>query len=356
MNPKILVLTKYSNLGASSRLRTLQYVSKLSFVVKINSLLGDDYISALYGKRSKNIIKIRSYFSRILKLSKTNYNLLYIEKELFPYMPYFLEYLFLRNKDYILDFDDAIFHNYDCHRSIFVRFLLRNKVARLIRNAKLVIVGNDYLKSYALKCNAKTIKVIPTSIDLNRYVDSSHCGNNDVFTIGWIGTPSTKKYLTIIHDALKEVSRTYKVKLSLIGISGYAIEGVNVECEKWSEENEAKLLNKIDLGVMPIPNLPFERGKCGYKIIQYGASQKASIASPVGANNRIISQGENGYLAETTGDWIRYLTKLITDKQLRSQLGLNARKIVEEKYSVQVNLKHLEDSILSIYDSGYNDI
>ena len=152
----------------------------------------------------------------------------------------------------------------------------------------------------------------------------------------------------IIHDALKSISKIHKIKLKVIGISNYSIEGVNVECEKWSELNETKLLSEIDLGIMPLPNNPFERGKCGYKIIQYGASHKASIASPVGANNKIISQGVNGYLAETTEDWITNISMLINDKELRDQLGLNARKNVEENYSLQINSKILENLILSI--------
>ena len=346
MNPKILFLTKYSDLGASSRLRTLQYLNTFNFKFRVSSLFDNDYIKALYKKKSKFFIVIYSYLNRFSVLFKNKINLIYIEKELFPYLPYFFEHFFLKNKNYILDYDDAIFHNYDNHNSRFIRLILRNKVPYLIRNANLVIVGNEYLKNYALKCNAKKVKIIPTSVDLNKY--SFNSDNNDVFTIGWIGSPSTKKYLRIIHDALKSISEIHKVKLKVIGISNYAIEGVNVECEEWSELNETKLLSEIDIGIMPLPNNPFERGKCGYKIIQYGASHKASIASPVGANNKIISQGVNGYLAETTEDWITYIIMLISDKELRDQLGFNARKNVEENYSLQINSKILENLILSI--------
>lgn len=348
MNFKILFLTKYSDLGASSRLRTLQYLNNFIFNFRVYSLFNNHYIKALYKKKSKFFIVIYCYLHRFSVLFKNKINLIYIEKELFPYLPYFIEHFFLKNKNYILDYDDAIFHNYDNHNSKIVRLILKNKIPHLIRNAKLVIVGNEYLKNYALKCNAKKVKIIPTSVDLNKYNHNSNFENSDTFKIGWIGSPSTQSYLKIIHDALKSISKIHKIKLKVIGISNYTIEGVNVECEEWSELNETKLLNEIDIGIMPLPNNPFERGKCGYKLIQYGASHKASIASPVGANNKIISQGVNGYLAETTKDWITYIIMLIRDKELRDQLGLNARKNVEQNYSLQINSKILENLIMSI--------
>ena len=348
MNAKVLFLTKYSDLGASSRLRTLQYLKDFSFEFRWSPLFNNDYIIALYEKNFNYINVIRSYGKRISVLFKNDVGLLYIEKELFPYMPYFIEHLFLRNKKYILDFDDAIFHNYDDHNYGIVRVLFSSKIALLIKNAELVIVGNEYLRDYAVRSSAKKVIIIPTSVDLEKYLYNSKDVNNDVFTIGWIGSPSTQSYLGIIHDALKSISKIYNVKLRVIGIQRYTIEGVNVECEEWSELHETKQLSEIDLGVMPLPNNPFERGKCGYKIIQYGASHKPSIASPVGVNKQIISNGLNGYLADTTEDWIAYMGKLINDKALRSQLGLNARIHVEKNYSLQINGKILEDVILSV--------
>ncbi len=348
MKPKILFLTKYSNLGASSRLRTLQYLKNFNFNFTVNSLFDNNYIKALYENKSKLYILLYSYFNRISFLYKNKIKFFYIEKELFPYLPYFFEYFFLRNKDYILDYDDAIFHNYDNHKSKFIRLILRNKIPALIRNAKLVIVGNEYLKKYAIKYGAKNVELIPTSVDLHKYNYVPKTYNSDIFTIGWIGSPSTQNYLTIIHDALKIISKIYRIKLKVIGISDYSIKGINVECEEWSEINETKLLSEIDLGVMPLPNNPFEKGKCGYKIIQYGASYKASVASPVGINNKIISQGINGFLAENTEEWVTYICKIINDKALRGQLGFNARINVEKKFSTKINSKILQNVILSI--------
>ena len=348
MKPKIIFLTKYSNLGASSRLRTLQYIKNFNFKFGVNSLFDNNYIRALYENKPKSYILLYSFFNRIFFLFKNKAKLIYIEKELFPYLPYFVDCFFLRNKDYILDYDDAIFHKYENHKSRFIRFILKNKIPNLIRNAKLVIVGNEYLKNYAIKCKAKKVKVIPTSVDCNKYRYNAKADNNDIYTIGWIGSPSTQNYLKIIHNALKTISKVHLVKLKVIGISNYYIKGVNVECEIWSEINETKLLSEIDLGVMPLPNNPFERGKCGYKIIQYGASCKASIASPVGANNKIISHGINGFLAKTTEDWIVYISKVINDKKLRHKLGYNARLNVEKNYSLKTNSEILENLILSV--------
>ena len=346
MKPKIIFLTKYSDLGASSRLRTLQYLNNFNFDFRVYSLFYNDYIKALYENKSKLFIILYCYISRIFILFKNKVNLVYIEKELFPYLPYFLGYFFLKNKDYILDFDDAIFHNYDNHNSKLVRYIFKNKIPQLIKNASLVIVGNEYLKNYALKNEAKRVEIIPTSVDIKKYNHKN--SKNDIFTIGWIGSPSTISYLSLIHDALKKVSKVYDFKLKLIGISNYIIEGVDIECFKWSFENETKLLSEIDLGIMPLPDNFFERGKCGYKLIQYGASNKPSIASPIGINNKIIKHGFNGFLAKTNNDWARYITILINDTEMCNKLGLNARERVENEFTIQKNYKKLEKLIKSV--------
>lgn len=345
MGFKILFLTKYSDLGASSRLRTLQYLNYLNFDYKLNSLFSNEYINSLYNNKGRIFIIIICYIKRILFLIKNKHKLIYIEKEMFPFLPFFFEFFFLRKRKFILDFDDAIFHNYENHKFKLVRILFKNKIPKLISKSSLVIAGNEYIRDYALKCNAKRVEILPTSVNVKKYNSNNFKHKNNFITIGWIGSPSTKSYLSIIHDPMKFLSEKFNIKLKLIGINDYFIDGVNIECKKWTESSEADLLDEIDIGIMPLPDRPFERGKCGYKLIQYGACSKPSIASPVGANVKIIKHGINGYLAYTKDDWTRYLTKLINDKSLTNKLGSKARFLVEKKYSVQENSKKLKNII-----------
>jgi glycosyltransferase involved in cell wall biosynthesis len=207
-----------------------------------------------------------------------------------------------------------------------------------------VVVGNEYLAEYAKKAGASDIQFIPTVVDLDRYQVSRK--TSDTLTIGWIGTPWTARYLPAIAPALRAITSGGNIRVRLIG-SGNLDLGFPVEVRPWSEPTEARELGEIDIGIMPLPDEPFERGKCGYKLLQYMACGRPVVASPVGANSRIVDEGQTGFLASSTSDWIRCLDLLKNDSSLRSRMGEEARKKVESFYSVQVQAPRILDVLNS---------
>jgi len=331
---KVLLLTRYGRTGVTSRIRFLQYLPYLKshgVDVQVAPFLEDDYVASLYkGKRSLKAIAA-AYWRRVRQLvDARRYDLLWIEKELIPWTPAIPERLI---GSYVVDYDDAVFHNYDLHTSSLVRLVLGNKIRTVMSNARTVVVGNDYLAEYARRAGAPEIQFVPTVVDLEHYPVSEKV-QSSTFSIGWIGTPWTARYLAAVAPALKEVCSKGSVRVLLIG-SGAVNLQVPVEVRSWSEATEACDIREIDVGIMPIPDEPFERGKCGYKLLQYMACGLPAVASPVGANSKIIDEGATGYLAGTPAEWIQALERLRENPAMRRKMGNEARLKVERTYSVQ---------------------
>lgn len=339
---RILLLSRYDRKGASSRLRFFQYLPHLDAAgleVTVAPLFGDDYLERFYsGGGTSGLMVARYFWARVARLIKaSSYDLVWIEKELFPYVPAWLERLLIGSSArYVVDYDDAIFHNYDMHRLFFIRRLLGRKIDAVMRRASLVTAGNDYLAERAVRAGARRVEYLPTVIDLERYPvrDRQGEGGGRV-VIGWIGSPATVAYLNSVAGALAAVCRDMDARVVVIGIKDLALPDVPVECRDWSEETEASEIAGIDIGIMPLPDAPWERGKCGYKLIQYMACRKPVVASPVGHNREIVRHGENGFLAATGSDWEEHLRTLVTDAERRSEMGRHGRRLVEEKYCIQ---------------------
>lgn len=336
----ILFLTRYGKLGASSRMRFLLYIPWLrrTGIECFVSPLFDDYqLAERYRKKRYCISSLAQSYGRRLSIlrKKNDFDLIWIEKEALPWFPSWLELWLLRGVPYVLDYDDAIFHNYDLHSSPLVRCLFSKRLDNLMAKARLVLAGNGYLAHRAREAGAN-VEIVPTLIDLDRYSVKDNPNDTDhLLKIVWIGSPSTIRYLKLLYKPLVELSRQFDFKLRVIGADKFAIEGVNVECVPWSEATEAALIRECDIGIMPLFDSPWERGKCGYKLIQYMACGLPVVASPVGVNTEIVLNGQNGYLADTDGAWVNALGELLKDPTLRQKMGMAGRKRVEDDYCLQ---------------------
>ncbi|KLU62673.1 D-inositol-3-phosphate glycosyltransferase [Peptococcaceae bacterium CEB3] len=336
-----LVLTRYGVLGASSRYRSLQYIPSLiehGFEFDVAPLLDDDYLQRTYlGKRITYSSVLGSYLRRFGRLlASKQYDFIWLEKEFFPWLPFSVASLALRGKvPYVVDYDDALFHQYDRNPSLLIRALYGKNIDKVMKHSALVIAGNAYLAQHARGAGAKRIEVIPTVIDIKRYPPYER-KKNHILKIGWIGSPSTTKYLHLIDSALTAVCRDYGATVALIGAR--EIDSINfpVEYIPWSYETEVQSLQGLDIGVMPLPDLDWERGKCGLKIIQYMGCSLPVVASPVGVNSEIVEHGVNGYLATNKEEWYRYLSRLLADSELRSRMGRAGRAKVDQSYSLHV--------------------
>lgn len=335
---KIIFLPKYARIGASSRLRTYQYLDAVRAAgheLRIYPLFGDNYLAARYKGGVRYLQLISAYFARLLRLfSLGAYDLVVIEKELFPYFPAFFESLLgWAGMRYIVDYDDAIFHNYDRSKYGIVRFLLGNKIAIVMKNATLVIAGNAYLAQKAMAAGAKRVELLPTVIDVERYGIKQPSEPTARFTIGWIGTPFTFKYVKTLTEVFKQLSAHYPITLHLIG----APQGLGLLNEKvipWSEETEVAEIQEFDIGIMPLDDSPWEQGKCAYKLIQYMGCGIPVVASPIGMNTSVVREGENGFLAVSEQEWYSALEKLILDAALRRKMGAAGYSSVQEHYSL----------------------
>lgn len=339
----ILLLSRYGRRGASSRLRFYQYIPYLEqhgAAVTVAPLLDDAYLENAYaGRRKKPLAIIAAYLRRLARLlAARRFDLVWLEYELFPWLPAWGEALLAGlSVPYLVDYDDAIFHYYDLHRRAPVRRLLGGKIDAVMRRARVVVAGNDYLAEHARRAGAPRVAVLPTVVDLARYNDHDHAApaQNDIFTIGWIGTPYTAKYLYLVRDALLEVRRAGDARLVCVGSGPVELEDVPVEVRAWAEDTEAADIQGFDVGIMPLDDSPWERGKSGYKLIQYMACARPVVASPVGVNAQIVADGVNGFHARSAADWVRALTAL-RDAGLRARMGAAGRARVEAEYCLQV--------------------
>ncbi|MDI1293870.1 MAG: glycosyltransferase family 4 protein [Methylobacter sp.] len=341
---RVLALSRYGRLGASSRMRIYQYVPILQTMgidVEVSPLLSDDYIRRLYAKQATNWLDVsRDYWMQAVKLLQAkNFDLLWIEKELFPNLPaWFEQALCSLGIPYVVDYDDAIFHNYDQNPGLAKRFLT-DKIDKVMRNAALVVGGNAYLAERARSAGAHHVELLPTVIDLDRYQVVSPIVR-DRLVIGWMGSPSTAKYLDLVVPALKVLATEFPLQLRVIGAQ-FAGSGLDVDCRLWSEESEVSEIQGFDIGIMPLIDSPWERGKCGYKLIQYMACGKPVIASPVGVNQEIVEDDVNGYLASTVDDWVYAFRALFVNAKKRADMGVQGRRFVEERYCLQVTAPRL---------------
>ena len=339
---KVLYFTKYTRIGASSRLRSYQYFPYLELQdieVTVSPFFDDQYLENLYTKKSTLKQIIKAYIRRFFALGKVfKCDCIFIEYELFPYLPSWGE--FVLNKfdiKYIADYDDAIFHNYDKNRNSMVRFLLRHKIDRVMKYSQCVIAGNSYLKEKAVLSKAKNIQIIPTVIDLNRYSIKDKY-NEENIVIGWIGTNSTVKYVKKIVPVLEKLIINYNVRIHIVGAEESLELGKNEIHIEWSEDSEAQSILAFDIGIMPLDDGDWEKGKCGYKLIQYMACAIPVVASAVGANKDIVEHGLNGFLISELNDWYTYIELYIKNGTLRKQHGQQGRSLVGNKYCVQKQL------------------
>jgi len=338
---KILILSRYGSLGASSRVRFLQYIpyfESQGINVTVKPLLSDKYVLALYNGSSRWCEIIKGYSSRVITLLNIrNYDLVIIEKEIFPFMPAIIErLLYLSGVSYIVDYDDALFHNYDCHSNSLVKFLLGKKIDSVMRHASIVTAGNNYIAERAKLAGAKNIEIIPTVVN-TEYYQLKRDDYAEVPIVGWIGTPQTSKYLEPLLPIFEAIKRDINVRFVAIGARPEDFEGSVIETWSWSEESEVSSIQQFSIGIMPLTDSPWERGKCGYKLIQYMACGVAVVASPVGVNCEIVEPDRTGKLASSPGEWEQALRDLLQAGPIvTSKMGNAGRLRVEDWYCLEV--------------------
>jgi glycosyltransferase involved in cell wall biosynthesis len=338
-------------------MRTLQYAPFLCAAgidFKVEPFFDDDYLPGSYSGRVSWASVLRSFARRLSRLRRTSdFDVVWAEKELLPWLPFWLDAgLLPSNTRLVVDYDDAVFHRYDQHRLGAVRAMLGNKIDRVMERANLVTAGNQYLAERARRAGCDRVEWLPTVVDLERYSVkvAAHPVDGRV-TIGWIGSFTTAPFLKMVVPALENVATRIPIRCVAIGATPKQVSGTPFEAWSWSESNEVDMLHQFDIGIMPLPDSPFERGKCGYKLIQYMACGLPVVASPVGVNREIVTP-DVGFLASGEADWIGAISRLAMDQGSRSRLGQAGRQSVEQTYSLQRQARRLVEMLYSVVGSG----
>lgn len=354
---RVLFVVPYPTEAPSNRLRVEQYFPYLrrhGIKTRLRPFMSSYFYRHRYrpgGAPWKLLSLAWSTINRLLDIRRAGeVDVIFVHREAFPFGGPFIEEMLARSgTPMIFDFDDAIYLHSSGENSPLVRLLKRpEKTARIIELSTAVIAGNENLKAYAQRYN-RNITVIPTPVDTDHFrprPPRATSGGADRVVIGWIGSNTTAPYLRMIEPALEELMRRYpEVELRIVGGS-YRPPGLSrVSLHRWRLATELRDLHSFDIGIMPMPDTDWTRGKCSFKTLLYMSVGLPSVCSPVGVTTDIIQDGVNGFLATSTDEWVEKLSRLIEDAALRQEIGMAGRRSVEEKYSLHVQAPRLLDVI-----------
>jgi len=333
---RILYFSKTDSTGPSSRYRIYQLVpglEKAGIRVDVSPLFKRFYFT-LIEQPAPIRIPAKVFYSAwrfLLRGARLfcagRYDKVVIEHQLFPYMPPWAERLLcLLGKRFVLEFDDAI----------YLTPFHKNKMKALTRIAERVIVGNRFLETFARR-QSSGVSVVPTVVDLTKYtLKREYSLSRGGPVVGWVGLKYNFPYLQEIGDVMPEGAR-----LRVVSSSRPKIEKTDVDFVQWSKEKEPGLIAGFDIGIMPLPDTEWARGKCGLKMLQYMAAGVPVVASSAGVNADIIEHGKNGFLADSPEEWKDALARLIESKELRESMGKAGRKTVEDAYSLDHGIELL---------------
>ncbi len=261
------------------------------------------------------------------------YDICFLQKKLLNNLEW---RVFRKNsKKLVYDFDDAVIYK-DSANTRQTSLLRSRKFLRTVGGSDLVIAGNEYLRGLALKKNPGTI-VIPTSVDMTRYTEKPPESPSGTVTLGWIGSSATIFYMEKMKDVWDRLFERYPhVMLKIVSDTFFDCTRIPVIKKKWDYEEEIDDLHSFDIGLMPLTDDPWSRGKCGFKLLQYMAVGIPGVCSPVGVNRGIVTDGLNGFLADGEDEWIGKTGRLIESAELRKEMGRKARETVVRNYSTDL--------------------
>ncbi|HZP63020.1 MAG TPA: glycosyltransferase family 4 protein [Terriglobales bacterium] len=271
-----------------------------------------------------------------------SFDVVVIHREAFPFFtPAVENWILRRHRNVVFSFDDAIYAGHPDNSALNHPLLYRLKYGRgvdtVIGRSRHVIAGNNVLAAYARQFNS-SVTVVPTVVDCCQYRPKSpRALSRDVVTIGWMGSRSTIPYVGHIETALRRIAEMHhKVEFRFFGYPEYKLDVPNLRSLPFRMESEVEDLQSLDIGLMPLPDTEWTRGKCGFKAIQYMAAGVVPVASPVGMTTELIQDSVNGLLATSVDEWVAALDVLLRDEGLRARLATAARRTIEESYSLQV--------------------
>jgi glycosyltransferase involved in cell wall biosynthesis len=349
---KVLALSPIPEEGAGCRFRVSQYIPYLEahgFDVTVRPFYTPEFFRLVYkpGHFVRKSAAFMGLLARRLKVLREldQYDLVLIYREAIPIGPPWIERAIARRgKPIVFDFDDAIFLPNVSEANKSISFLKdTDRPAEIIGFSRHVVAGNDFLAAYARRFNA-AVTVVPTAVDTNRFVPRPDRArpSGDGPVVGWIGSPTTYHYVEAMSGLLKDLAERHRFTLKISGAGKpVQFDGVRVEDVPWAMSREVELFNSCDIGIYPLDDDDWARGKCGFKAIQFMACGVPVVASAVGVNREIITDGENGFLASSGPEWTAKLERLLADPALRERFSAAGRRTIEDRYSLRVTAPQL---------------
>lgn len=339
---KILFLTISGRNGASSRYRVYQYLPLLERAGYEVSLIPP---AARKGSSMGRLIAGLVEEQTCLNAARRA-DIVFIQKRLFSRG--FLRRLDRLNKKLVFDIDDSVFTSPKGDWSLVTRLRVISRLSMVFNLSDLVLAGNAYLESYAEESGARRVEVLPTPINTQAYALKDHLGGGPP-VLGWIGSSVNHAYLDLLSGVLPVLAGEFPdLKLLVVSNAEYRMPGVRVENLPWSEETEVQHILNMDIGLMPLRDDRWTRGKCALKALQYMACGIPAACSPVGANLEVVQEGVDGYLPGDDDGWLDALRNLITSPATRASMGAAARLKVQADYSLARAGSHMLNHLGSL--------
>jgi glycosyltransferase involved in cell wall biosynthesis len=366
---RVLALSPIPEEGAGCRFRIAQFIPSLEsagIAVTLSSLFTPEFFRLVYkpGHYLRKAVTFAALSVRRLDSLRdaSRYDAIFIYREIFPIGPAIIERWLgsKRRPPVVFDFDDAIFLPSVSNANRVIGALKQpRKVDTIIRHSDQVIAGNDFLAGYARRLNNE-VAMIPTCVDTTRFVPAAARPAGTTSTqlplVGWIGSPTTASYIEALTPVLQRVNARQPFTLRVSGPGEpLAVPGVAVENVAWSLDREVSLFNTCDVGVYPLADDEWSKGKCGFKAIEFMSCGVPVVASAVGVNREIIQDGVNGFLASNEDEWVEKLGRLLADAELRRRFAAAGRRTIEERYSLAVNAPKLAATIRRVVERSRNE-
>jgi len=332
------------DLSPSQRYRVEAFVPGLErrgIHVRYDWLLDRDDLRIFYGAERasrKARIAVKAAGRRIASvIAARDIDVFLVQREAFFLGSAWSEWLAHLRAPLVFDFDDAIWLRTTSEANRRFAWLKNvSKIPRIVRMARAVIAGNEYLAAWA-RAHSSRVTVIPTCVDTDRFTPPDSRPARGAVTIGWSGSPSTLAHLRPLLPVFERLRAACgdRVRFRVMGDPGFEYRPLGITGEPWSPAAELRLLRTMDIGVMPLPDDEWTRGKCGLKGLVSMAVGAATVMSPVGVNTRIVRHGENGFLPATDDEWFDILSRLVDDAGLRGRIGAAGRDAIVAEYSVR---------------------
>lgn len=339
---RVLALTRYDHLGASSRVRVLQYIPHLKengIDVIVHPLFTNDDLRRLYKSGRRSALGLMAAFVRRLGrlLRAGPVDVIWLQQEIFPFLPYFAEGLLLSGRKLVVDYDDANHLYYETLGSTVGRALYEKKIAHLMKRADVVVTGSPAMTEYARASGARRVELAYSAVDTKLIVPSPDHDPSNPFTVGWIGTPLTAtQSLPLLAAPLRRFLSETDSRACFVGMDAHQFPDLPGERIRWSPSNERENLSRLSVGLCPLEDNPWTRGKSGYKIIQYMSAGTPTLASPIGIAADLVQEGITGFHCRTEDDWYMRLVQLFRDPALGRDLGRHSRETAVSRYDALI--------------------